>query len=100
MPHDVRLQSLEFKKADGYCPIASVKVNLTHDNSSKVFEKEGISFGNKKVINFDLNRPIKRVRGADNHVMFNFITGVKFMDKLGSQVSIYDPYNHFNDHLG
>ena len=94
MPNDTRLQSLEFKALaytkDG---IGSVRVNLTHGYSSKVFESKNfrLRVHDGKKIDFDVNQPIKRVKCADDSGSISKIYAVKFMDKQGSQVSIYDP---------
>ena len=92
MPRDVRLQSLEFK-CDGLDEdvIASVKVNLSHGFESEVFKVAGDKFRNDQKIEFDGNRPVKRVQGADNNGESDYIYAVKFMDKDGNQVSCYDP---------
>ena len=91
MPHDVRLQSLEFKQSAETLGIGYVRVNLTHGYSSEVFERKGSVLSDEKKIDFDVNQPIKRVKCANNNASFGYIYAVKFMDKQGSQVSIYDP---------
>ena len=96
MPEDVKLKSLEFKRLSDWYRIGSVRVNLTHDYSSEVFQKKGESFAGEEKIDFDVNRPIKRVQSGDNNGSFDCTYGVKFMDKDGNQMSIYDPNNNMN----
>ena len=91
MPHDVRLKSLEFKLSAQTIGIGSVRVNLTRGYSSEVFGRKGSRFCYEKKIDFDVNQPIKRVKCANNNASYGYIYAVEFMDKQGSQVSIYDP---------
>ena len=93
MPRDVRLQSLEFKcDDDDESPsIASIKVNLSHGFESEVFKAFPDEFKHNQKIEFDGNRPVKTVQGADNNGGYNYITAVKFMDEDSNQVSCYDP---------
>lgn len=97
MPADVRLQSLDFKGAndgdedDSDVAIASVKVTLTNDFSSKVFEKQGVVYVDQKTLVFDAKKQIKRVQGADSNGRWGEVKAVKFMDKGGNELGIYDP---------
>ena len=85
---------MEFKRPSTSYAIGSVKANLTHGFSSDVFERKGVSFEYEKKIDFDVNRPIKRVKGAYYNNGNSYCTyAVKFMDKQGKQVSICDPVN-------
>lgn len=90
MPASASLHSLEFKSSFSG-PIASVRVNLTHGFSSRVFEKQDGQFQSRQTITFDVKRPIKKVQGADQNGTLPCLYRVKFMDKEEKQVSMYDP---------
>ena len=77
-------------------------MTLTHDFSSPVFEKQGEMYLDKKRLNFDAKRPIKRilasVGGAINYEVIHnpdairpyHVSGLKFMDKKGTKLGFYN----------
>ena len=76
----MRLVSYDFKTAKGFYPIASVKVNLSNEESSSIFEKEGVQFDHAKTIPFDPNRPIRSIVGQSGYGG-QFARTIRFRDK-------------------
>ena len=94
MPADVRIQSLDFKIDSSYQNLASVKVTLSHNFSSQVFESKGIEFNYQKRLDFDAQNQIKRVKAAPNDGVWEYVYNVKLMNKQTSEFGICAP-NYF-----
>lgn len=99
MPASASLRSLEFKSCLGG-PIASVRVNLTHGFSSRVFEKHGGRFEGHQTMRFDLKQAIKKVQGADQNGSLPCIYRLSLMDKDDKQLRAYDPCNSIGLYAG
>ena len=63
MPADVSLQSLEFKMLEAET-IASVRVTLTHDFSSPMFEKQSELLCVEEKFNFVAEKLVRRILGV------------------------------------
>ena len=97
MPSDVKLESIEFGSvSDNTSAIDSIKVNLTHGFSSKVIKREGALILHHKKINVEAEKPIKLVKVAKSSFPGLPPLWIKFMDKHGSLVAIYDKLGRIN----
>ena len=76
MSPDVKLSSIEFKAA--YSTLSSVKVNLSNEQSSEVFESASHSdYDNYQKIDFDSNTSIRAVEAKEGE---SYVNSISFFD--------------------
>ena len=62
---DVKLKSIQFKTGYEEMGLASVKVNLTNEYTSEVFEQPGEEIYSNETIEFDPNRHVAAVTARE-----------------------------------
>ena len=82
---DVKLKSIEFKDFWD-TKLASVKVNLSNEYSSEVYEQQGGSYGSTETIEYDPNLRVTAVKAY--YHWRDGIYSMKFLDDSDSE--IYD----------